>query len=69
MLIFALAYCTEVRFACFFSGVFTTMAVINPPERKLVKRTSVHCLYCISQDLLALVKASKDKVDSKVELG
>ena len=25
------------------SGGFTTMAVINPPERKLAKRTSVHC--------------------------
>ena len=32
---------TEVRFASFFSGGFTTMALINPPERKLVKRTSV----------------------------
>ena len=29
---------TEVRFA---SGGFTIMAVINPPERKLAKRTSV----------------------------
>ena len=34
--------CTEVRFASFFSGGFTTMIVINPPERKLAKRTSVH---------------------------
>ena len=34
---------TEVRFASFLSGGFTTMAVINPPERKLVKRTSVDC--------------------------
>ena len=33
---------TEVRFTSFFSGVFTTMAVINPPERKLTKRISVH---------------------------
>ena len=30
-------------FASFLSGVFTTMAVINPPERKLAKRTSVGC--------------------------
>ena len=37
--------CTEVRFARFLSGEFTTMAVINPPERKLVKRTSVQCLH------------------------
>ena len=33
--------CTEVRFASFFSGGFTTMAVINPPGRKIEKRTSV----------------------------
>ena len=33
---------TEVRFASFLSDIFTTMAVMNPPERKLVKRTSVH---------------------------
>ena len=32
---------TEVRFASFLSGGFTTMAVINPPENKLAKRTSV----------------------------
>jgi hypothetical protein len=35
--------CTEVRFASLLSGGFTTMAVINPPERKLAKRTSVQC--------------------------
>ena len=35
-------HCTEVRFASFLSGGFTTMAVINQPERKLAKRTSVH---------------------------
>ena len=32
--------CTEVHFTSFLSGVFTTMAIINPPERKLAKRTS-----------------------------
>ena len=32
-----------MHFASFLSGGFTTMAVINPPERKLAKRTSVHC--------------------------
>ena len=37
-----LTHYTEVRFASFLSGGFTTMAVIKPPERKLVKRTSVH---------------------------
>ena len=33
---------TEVRFASFPSGEFTTMTVMNPPEKKLEKRTSVH---------------------------
>ena len=37
-------HCTEVRFASLHSGGFTTMAVINPPERKLAKRTSVRCI-------------------------
>ena len=37
-------HCTEVRFTSFLSGGFTTMAVIKPPESKLVKRTSVHWL-------------------------
>ena len=32
-----------MRFASFLSGGFTTMAVVNPPERKLAKRTSVNC--------------------------
>ena len=32
---------TEVRFASFLSGGFTTMTVINPAEWKLAKRTSV----------------------------
>jgi hypothetical protein len=31
-----------VHFSSLLSGGFTTMAVINPPERKLGKRTSVH---------------------------
>ena len=34
-------HCTEVRFASTISGGVTTMAAINPPERKLAKRTSV----------------------------
>ena len=34
-------YCTEVRFASFLSCIFITMAVINPPEKKLANRTSV----------------------------
>ena len=32
---------TEGRFSSFLSGGFTTIAVINPPERKLAKRTFV----------------------------
>ena len=30
-----------VRFSSFFSGGFITAIVVNPPERKLAKRTSV----------------------------
>ena len=40
-------YCTEVRFVSFLSGWFTTMTVIDPPERKLGKRTSVY--WCKNQ--------------------
>ena len=36
-------HCREVIFASFLSGGFATEAVINPPERKLAKRTTVHC--------------------------
>ena len=36
-------HCTEVHFSSFLSGGFTTMSLINPPERKLAKRTSVRC--------------------------
>ena len=32
---------TEVRFASFFSGRFITAIIVNPPERRLAKRTSV----------------------------
>ena len=34
---------TEVRFASFLSGRFIVMTVINPPEKKLAKQTSVQC--------------------------
>ena len=36
--------CTEVRFASLLSGGFITAVVVNQPERKLAKRTSVQCL-------------------------
>jgi hypothetical protein len=32
-----------VRFASLPSGEFTPVAVMNPPEKKLEKRTSVQC--------------------------
>jgi hypothetical protein len=32
-----------MRFASFLSGGFTIMAKIHPAEKKLAKRTSVHC--------------------------
>ena len=38
----------EMRFASFLSGGFiTTITVINPPECKLAKRTSVRCGHLI----------------------
>ena len=41
---------TEMRFASFLSGGFTTMAVIASPERKLAKRTSVQrCVFYLTQ--------------------
>ena len=38
---------TEVRFASFLFGGFTTLAVINPQERKLAKCTSVELFVLI----------------------
>ena len=40
---FQSARCTDVRFASFLCGEFITAIVVNPPERKLAKRTSVRC--------------------------
>ena len=37
-------HCTEVGFASFLSGRFITVIVVNPPESKLAKRTSLHCV-------------------------
>ena len=36
---------TDVHFASFLFGVFTTMVVINPPEMKLAKRISVQNMH------------------------
>ena len=35
---------TEVCFANFLSGLFTTLEVISPPERKLAKLTSLFAM-------------------------
>ena len=35
-------HCTEVRFTSFLSCGFITAIVVNPPEKNLTKRTSVH---------------------------
>ena len=53
-----LLQCTDMRFASFLSGGFTTMAVMNPPEKKLEKCTSVQYVgmpvqqKCLNIDLL-----------------
>jgi hypothetical protein len=36
--------CTEVRFANLLSGGFITAIVVNSPEKKLAKCTSVRCM-------------------------
>ena len=36
------SHCTEMHFASFLFGGFITAIVVNPPENKLAKRTSVH---------------------------
>ena len=38
-----IGHCAEVHFASFQFGDFTTKAVMNPPEKKVEKCTSVHC--------------------------
>ena len=49
--IFLLDY-TEVHFASFFSGGFITAIVVNPPEKKLAKRTSVAVARAVGHKLL-----------------
>ena len=65
-----MADCTDMRFASFLSGGFTSMAVINPPEKKLAKRTSVPCVemgftrtFPRNQD--ATVKLKSELISSK----
>ena len=45
---------TEVFFASFLSGEFITAIVVNPPERKLPKRTSVECIIPTPIELFSL---------------
>ena len=40
-------HCTKVQFSSLQSGGFITAIILKPPERKLAKRTSVHCLECV----------------------
>ena len=47
--------CTEVHFASFLSGGFITAIVINPPERKLAKRTSVRWRALLLCNLISLI--------------
>ena len=42
--ILSFKHCTEVRFASFLSGGFITAILVNLPERKQAKCTSVHCV-------------------------
>ena len=67
---FVITQCTEVRFASFFSGGFTTMAVMNPPEKKLEKRTSVqwsaHATLRITRTTLAFGLFSADSAPNLV---
>jgi hypothetical protein len=37
------AHCTEARFASFLSSGYINVIVVNPPEKKLAKCSSVHC--------------------------
>ena len=49
-----------MRFASFRSGGFTIMAVINLPERKLTKRTSVHwAKICFEAVILDVIETEK----------
>ena len=55
ILMLLLLHCTEVRLTSFLSGGFMTAIVVNPPEKKLAKRTSVHYLDKVSYKLKASI--------------
>ena len=52
--------CTEVRFASFLSGGFTTMEVINPPEKKLSKPISVEWCKVVEVGLIVSQTCKKN---------
>ena len=49
---------TEVRFASFLSGGFITAIVVNPPERKLAKRSSLCGNLCICKQVMTCAVVS-----------
>ena len=66
-----ISYCTEVRFASFLSGGFITAIIVNPPESKLSKRTSLYWLQIARYNSLILdhsIKAFYEQKFSKDRL-
>ena len=53
--------CTEVRFASLLSSGFITAIVVNLPERKLAKRTSVQCIFSFALAYFSLELNFLDK--------
>ena len=51
--------CTELGFASFLSGGYITAIVVNPPENKLAKRTSVQCAYGVAMKPIFLFSTGK----------
>ena len=49
-----------MRFSSFFSGGFITAIVVNPPERRLAKRTSVQ--WCTVEGRIGKVSSSENSV-------
>ena len=59
-------HCTDVRFGSFLSGGFTIMAVINPSERKLAKRTSVKRIKISSLEIIIFELKNDGKKWSRI---
>ena len=55
------AHSTEVRFTSFLFGGFTTVALMNPPDKTLEKRISVHSLLLASLNRIYLMYLEKEK--------